>query len=137
MVDYSPEGVAHIEQVYRQIAQRCQARNGSAFLENVGTASAARDMDSVRQALGDDQINYLGYSYGTELGTASVERFGDHVRSMVLDGAIDPSDRPDRGAHQPGGRVPDRVQRLRRDCARSRTARWAPTRPNGSSATTN
>ena len=48
-------------------------------------------MDSVRQALGDDQINYLGYSYGTELGTAYVERFGDHVRSMVLDGAIDPS----------------------------------------------
>ena len=46
---------------------------------------------SVRQALGDDQINYLGYSYGTELGTAYVERFGDHVRSMVLDGAIDPS----------------------------------------------
>src|ERR1700744_4074405 len=91
MVDYSPEGVAHIEQVYRQIAQRCQARKGSACLENGGTASAARDMDSVRQALGDDQINYLGYSYGTELGTAYVERFGEHVRSMVLDGAIDPS----------------------------------------------
>src|SRR6201998_3875678 len=91
MVDYSPEGVAHIEQVYRQIAQRCQARNGSAFLENVGTASAARDMDLVRQALGDDQINYLGYSYGTQLGTAYVERFADHVRAMVLDGAIDPS----------------------------------------------
>jgi pimeloyl-ACP methyl ester carboxylesterase len=48
-------------------------------------------MDVVRQALGDDQINYLGFSYGTELGTAYVERFGDHVRAMVLDGAIDPS----------------------------------------------
>ncbi len=91
MVDYSPQGVAHIEQIYRQIAQRCVNRNGSAFLENVGTASAARDMDAVRQALGDDQINYLGYSYGTELGTAYLERFGDHVRAMVLDGAIDPS----------------------------------------------
>ena len=89
-----PAGVAHIEQMYRQIAQRCVARNGSAFLENVGTASAARDMDVVRQALGDDQINYLGYSYGTELGTAYVERFGDHVRAMVLDGAIDPSAGP-------------------------------------------
>jgi pimeloyl-ACP methyl ester carboxylesterase len=91
MVDYSPAGVAHIEQVYRQIAQRCVARNGTAFLENVGTASAARDMDAVRQALGDQQINYLGYSYGTELGTAYVEKFGDHVRAMVLDGAIDPA----------------------------------------------
>jgi pimeloyl-ACP methyl ester carboxylesterase len=91
MVDYSPAGVAHIEQVYRQLAQRCLDRNGPTFLENAGTASVARDMDLVRQALGDDQINYLGFSYGTELGTAYVERFGDHVRAMVLDGAIDPS----------------------------------------------
>lgn len=91
MVDYSPAGVAHIERVYRQLAQHCLDRMGSGFLANVGTASAARDMDMVRQALGDDQINYLGYSYGTELGTAYVERFGAHVRAMVLDGAIDPT----------------------------------------------
>lgn len=91
MVDYSPAGVAHIEQVYRQLAQRCVDRMGPTFLENMGTASVARDMDAVRQALGDDQINYLGFSYGTELGTAYVERFGAHVRTMVLDGAIDPS----------------------------------------------
>jgi pimeloyl-ACP methyl ester carboxylesterase len=91
MVDYSQSGVAHIEDVYRQLAQRCVDRNGPEFLENVGTASVARDMDVVRQALGDDQINYLGFSYGTELGTAYVEQFGDHVRAMVLDGAIDPS----------------------------------------------
>ncbi|WP_454561469.1 alpha/beta hydrolase [Mycobacterium haemophilum] len=91
MVDYSPAGVAHIEQVYQQLAQRCVARVGAAFLANVGTASAVRDMDMVRQALGDEQINYLGYSYGTELGTAYLERFSDHVRAMVLDGAIDPT----------------------------------------------
>ena len=91
MVDYSPAGVAHIEQVYRQLAQQCVDRMGTGFLANVGTASAARDMDMVRQALGDDQINYLGYSYGTELGTAYLERFSDHVRAMVLDGAIDPT----------------------------------------------
>src|SRR6202047_275967 len=57
MVDYSPAGVAHIEQVYRQLAQRCLDRNGPTFLENAGTASVARDMDLVRQALGDVQIN--------------------------------------------------------------------------------
>jgi pimeloyl-ACP methyl ester carboxylesterase len=94
MVDYSQAGVAHIEGVYRQLAQRCLDRNGAAFLENVGTASAARDMDVVRQALGDDQLNFLGFSYGTELGTAYVERFGDHVRAMVLDGAVDPAVNP-------------------------------------------
>jgi pimeloyl-ACP methyl ester carboxylesterase len=119
MVDYSPQGVAHIEQVYRQIAQRCQARNGSAFLENIGTASAARDMDAVRQALGDDQINYLGYSYGTELGTAYVERFGDHVRAMVLDGAIDPSIGPiDELVNQEAG-FQTAFNDYAADCARS------------------
>lgn len=90
MVDYSSAGVAHIEQVYRELAQHCADRMGQEFLANVGTASAARDMDMVRQALGDQQINYLGYSYGTELGTTYLERFGAHVRAMVLDGAIDP-----------------------------------------------
>ena len=75
MVDYSPQGVAHIEQVYRQIAQRCRARNGSAFLENVGTASAARDMDSVRQALGrrPDQLPRLQLRH----------RVGDRVRRAL------------------------------------------------------
>ena len=91
MVDYSPSGVAHIEQLYRQLAQQCVDRMGNAFLANAGTASGARDMDMVRQALGDDQINYLGYSYGTELGTTYLEGFSNHVRSMVLDGAIDPT----------------------------------------------
>ena len=48
-------------------------------------------MDVVRAALGENQINYLGFSYGTELGAAYAERYPDRVRAMVLDGAIDPS----------------------------------------------
>lgn len=91
MADYSPAGVAHIEGLYRQLAQQCLERMGAPFLANIGTASAARDMDAVRAALGENQINYLGFSYGTELGAAYAEQFGDRVRSMVLDGAVDPS----------------------------------------------
>ncbi|MGA5544379.1 alpha/beta hydrolase [Mycobacterium sp. NPDC051198] len=91
MADYSPAGVAHIEDVYRQFAQQCLDRMGAPFLANVGTASAVRDMDAVRAALGEEQINYLGFSYGTELGSAYAEQFGNRVRTMVLDGAIDPS----------------------------------------------
>jgi pimeloyl-ACP methyl ester carboxylesterase len=91
MVDYSPAGVAHVEQLNRQLAAACLNRMGAPFLKNVGTASVARDMDMVRRALGDEQINYLGFSYGTELGTAYVERFPGQVRAMVLDGAIDPN----------------------------------------------
>ncbi len=91
LADYSPAGVAHIEQLYGQFAQLCTDRMGTEFLANVGTASSARDIDVVRAALGENQINYLGFSYGTELGAAYAERYGDRVRAIVLDGAIDPS----------------------------------------------
>lgn len=92
MVDYSPAGVAAIEQINRDYAKECADKMGTAFLAGVGTASAARDMDTIRQVLGDDQINYLGFSYGTELGTAYLEQFPQRVRTMVLDGAIDPAE---------------------------------------------
>jgi pimeloyl-ACP methyl ester carboxylesterase len=91
LADYSPAGVAHIEQVYSDIVNMCAAKMGTEFLANVGTANAAQDMDVVRAALGENQINYLGFSYGTELGAVYAERYPDRVRAMVLDGAIDPS----------------------------------------------
>jgi pimeloyl-ACP methyl ester carboxylesterase len=119
MVDYSPAGVAHIEQLYRQLAQQCVDRMGTGFLANAGTASVARDMDVVRQALGEDQINYLGYSYGTELGTAYLEKFSDHVRAMVLDGAIDPTVGPvDENVEQMAG-FQTAFNDYATDCARS------------------
>ncbi|MGV0160210.1 alpha/beta hydrolase [Mycobacterium colombiense] len=119
MVDYSPGGVAHIEQLYRQLAQQCVSRMGTAFLANTGTASVARDMDVVRQALGDDQINYLGYSYGTELGTAYLEKYSNHVRAMVLDGAIDPTVGPiDENVNQMAG-FQTAFNDYATDCARS------------------
>lgn len=89
-VDYSPAGVANIEAMDQQFANLCAERVGVEFLANVGTANAAQDMDVVRAALGDEQINYLGYSYGTELGTRYLQRYPDRVRAMVLDGAVDP-----------------------------------------------
>ena len=91
MADYSQPGVAHIEQLYQQFAGRCLDRMGKEFLANTGTATAARDMDVVRQALGEAQINYLGFSYGTELGTVYAEAFPQNVRTMVFDGAVDPT----------------------------------------------
>jgi pimeloyl-ACP methyl ester carboxylesterase len=91
LADYSPAGVAHIEQVYSQVIDSCTEKMGTEFLANVGTASAVADIDVVRAALGENQISYLGFSYGTELGAAYAERYPDRVRAMVLDGAIDPS----------------------------------------------
>jgi pimeloyl-ACP methyl ester carboxylesterase len=54
------------------------------------TVDSARDLDLVRQSLGDQQLTYLGYSYGTTLGSTYAELFPDKVRAMVLDGAVDP-----------------------------------------------
>lgn len=90
LADYSPAGVAHIERLYQQFVQECTDRMGAEFLAEVGTATSVRDMDVVRAALGENQINYLGFSYGTELGALYAERFPDRIRAMVLDGAIDP-----------------------------------------------
>ena len=59
-----------------------------------GPRPTARDMDVVRAALGENQINYLGFSYGTELGATYAEQYPDRVRAMVLDGAVDPGSDP-------------------------------------------
>lgn len=91
LADYSPAGVAHIEELQREFAAQCLDRMGADFLANMGTAAAARDMDVVRAALGEDQINYLGFSYGTQLGSEYAERYPERVRAMVLDGAVNPS----------------------------------------------
>jgi pimeloyl-ACP methyl ester carboxylesterase len=47
-------------------------------------------MDRLRQALDEEQVTYLGYSYGTTLGSTYAELFPDRVRAMVLDAAVDP-----------------------------------------------
>jgi len=66
----------------------CLSNNGE-ILEHVSTANAARDMDALRAAVGDEQLTYLGYSYGTFLGATYASLFPDRHRAMVLDGALD------------------------------------------------
>ncbi|WP_448608557.1 alpha/beta hydrolase [Geodermatophilus sp. URMC 60] len=66
----------------------CVANNGE-ILEHVSTANVARDMDALRAAVGDEQLTYLGFSYGTFLGATYASLFPDRHRAMVLDGALD------------------------------------------------
>ncbi|GAA5170222.1 MULTISPECIES: alpha/beta hydrolase [Amycolatopsis] len=65
------------------------ARNGE-LLEHMKTTDSARDMESLRKALGQEQINYYGFSYGTYLGQVYATLFPQRVRRMVLDGNVDP-----------------------------------------------
>ncbi|GLV98432.1 alpha/beta hydrolase [Streptomyces lavendulae] len=80
---------AELTDAERQTAA-CKARSG-AILPHVGTLDAARDLDVLRAALGDEKLTYLGWSYGTYLGTVYGELFPRRVRALVLDGAVDPS----------------------------------------------
>ncbi|MGH3549217.1 MAG: alpha/beta fold hydrolase, partial [Pseudonocardiaceae bacterium] len=68
-LDTSPPGVAKTESENRAYAQLCAQRVGKDLLANAGTRDVARDMDVLRSALGDAKLNFLGYSYGTRLGT--------------------------------------------------------------------
>jgi pimeloyl-ACP methyl ester carboxylesterase len=93
-VDYSPAGVQHIETQTKEFVQRCVDKMGKDFLASVGTASVAKDLDQIRKALGDEKLTYLGYSYGTRIGSAYAEEFPQNVRAMILDGAVDPNADP-------------------------------------------
>jgi len=66
----------------------CVAKNG-AWLGQLGSRNVARDMDRLRAALGDDQLHYLGYSYGTVIGAVYAQMFPDRVGRMVLDAPVD------------------------------------------------
>ncbi|KQY06078.1 hydrolase [Mycobacterium sp. Root135] len=93
-VDYTPEGVAHIESETKDFVARCVEKMGNEFLANVGTTSVIKDLDAMRAALGDQKLTYLGYSYGTRIGSAYAEAYPQNVRAMILDGAVDPNADP-------------------------------------------
>ncbi|MEU6709890.1 alpha/beta hydrolase [Nonomuraea sp. NPDC046802] len=74
----------------KQFAALCQQNSGK-ILPYVGTVNAARDMDRIRVALGDAKLNYVGMSYGTQLGGVYATEFPKNVGRMVLDAPLDPT----------------------------------------------
>jgi pimeloyl-ACP methyl ester carboxylesterase len=90
-LDTSPEGVAQTEAEYQEFADRCVERVGVDVLENVGTRDVARDLQIAHEVVGDPQLTYVGYSYGTSIGAEFAEQFPAEVRALVLDGAVDPA----------------------------------------------
>lgn len=86
----SDERDAALEQRAADFADACEA-NSDGILPYISTENAARDMDLLRAVLGDAKLNYLGFSYGSFLGTTYAGLFPERVGRMVLDGGIDPS----------------------------------------------
>jgi pimeloyl-ACP methyl ester carboxylesterase len=84
--DVDPAALVASAQAY---VDACLARNGE-ILAHLSTANVARDLDLLRAAVGDEQLSYLGFSYGTFLGATYAALFPDRYRALVLDGALDP-----------------------------------------------
>ncbi|MGW7368172.1 alpha/beta hydrolase, partial [Streptomyces sp. NPDC054841] len=72
-----------------EYAQGCAERSGD-LLPHMTTLNTARDLDVIRAALGEKQLNFLGVSYGTYLGAVYATLFPSHVRRMVMDSVVNP-----------------------------------------------
>lgn len=75
-----------------KIPQGCLQRSRER-IQHASTANVARDMDLLRQAVGDKKLTYAGYSYGTFLGATYAKLFPRNVRALMLDGTVEPENR--------------------------------------------
>ena len=82
--------IAGVEAANTAFGAACLEHSGE-LLGYVDTVSAARDLDLLRAVLGDSQLNYLGFSYGTLLGATYAELYPENTGRLVLDGALDPT----------------------------------------------
>ncbi|HUI48538.1 MAG TPA: alpha/beta hydrolase [Acidimicrobiia bacterium] len=85
-----PAQVAENVAVSRAFVESCR-KYSAPLLPYMSTAASVRDLDSIRAAIGVPKISYLGFSYGTLIGAMYADTFPQHVRAMVLDGAVDPA----------------------------------------------
>lgn len=90
--DPSPDDAAEEQRLVtlaREQALECNVKSGR-LLPHVGTVDTAKDLDVLREALGDAGLTYVGFSYGTLLGARYAQQFPGNIRALVLDGAVDP-----------------------------------------------
>ncbi|MGW7379498.1 alpha/beta hydrolase [Streptomyces sp. NPDC054794] len=98
--DATPDDAAERAQLVdrtKQFNGACEKRSKK-VLPHVRTTDAARDMDLMRQVLGDKKLHYFGISYGTELGGVYAHLFPKHVGRAVFDGVVDPTQNPEQGS---------------------------------------
>ncbi|MBW5485022.1 alpha/beta hydrolase [Streptomyces bambusae] len=91
--DSTPESPAQLKaflDAQRTYQAACEKKSGE-LLPHVGTENAARDLNALREALGDDKLHYFGISYGTELGGVYAHLFPERVGRAVFDAVVDPT----------------------------------------------
>ncbi|MEU8519183.1 alpha/beta hydrolase [Streptomyces sp. NPDC048577] len=99
-LDFTPDDAEEeraLSEAQKAYARGCETESGT-VLPHVGTENAARDLDLMRQVLGDDKLHYFGISYGTELGGVYAHLFPENVGRAVLDAVVDPGAGTEAGA---------------------------------------
>ncbi|MER7109026.1 alpha/beta hydrolase [Streptomyces sp. NPDC000229] len=99
-LDSSPDDAGEektYQEALKKFADACEENSGD-VLPHVGTVNAARDMDLMRQVLGDAKLHYFGISYGTELGGVYAHLFPQNIGRAVFDAVVDPTNNPEQGA---------------------------------------
>jgi pimeloyl-ACP methyl ester carboxylesterase len=92
-VDRSPDDEREVDENLAEanrLARGCERRSAE-LLPHLSSRSTVRDMDLIREALGEDRLTYVGFSYGTYLGALYADAYPQRVRALVLDGAVDPA----------------------------------------------
>ena len=87
---YLPEQQRPFFMAGRELAGRCTADRGRRIASHMSTADVVRDLDLLRQAVGDRRLTYLGFSYGSYIGNTYANLFPHKVRALVIDGVLDP-----------------------------------------------
>ncbi|MEV5337698.1 alpha/beta fold hydrolase [Streptomyces sp. NPDC052676] len=104
--DATPDDTAERTELVENVEDFNEAceKNSGKMLPHVLTTDAARDLDLMRQVLGDRKLHYFGISYGTELGGVYAHLFPRNVGRAVFDAVVDPTRTPDQSSlAQAGG----------------------------------
>lgn len=86
----SPAEVAAMDSEAEQFARSCARSDTTGLLAHLRTEDVARDLDRLRAAVGDEQLHYIGFSFGTLIGLVYAHSFPGQVGHLVLDGVVDP-----------------------------------------------
>jgi len=119
----SPEEFAHLQDYATALGAGCLRGTGP-LLGHVDTMSVARDMEALRRALGDGKLNFLGLSYGAEIGTLYAERYPKRIRTMALDGILDHSVSTATIFREAAQAYEDSFDRFAAWCGRSAQCAW-------------
>jgi pimeloyl-ACP methyl ester carboxylesterase len=116
--DATPDDTAERSELVENVEDFNEAceKNSGKMLPHVLTTDAARDLDLMRQVLGDRKLHYFGISYGTELGGVYAHLFPRNVGRAVFDAVVDPTQTPDQGSLAQAGGFQRALDNFAEDC---------------------